>query len=217
MIRVLIADDHAIVREGLKQILLRALDFDIGGEAGNGHEVLEKVRAETWDLLLLDMSMPGRSGIELIRLIKAERPRLPILVLTMHAEEQYAVRAFRAGASGYLTKESAPLELVSAARKVAEGGVYVSPATAERMALSISQPDQTLPHQRLSDREFEVFRMIVAGMTVTEMAERLVLSVKTVSTHKARILQKMQMQNQADLIHYAVRHNLIEGSDSAGP
>jgi DNA-binding NarL/FixJ family response regulator len=217
VIRVFIADDHAIVREGLKQILLRARDFEIGGEAGNGHEVLEKIRAETWDLLLLDMSMPGRSGIELIRLIKAERPHLPILVLTMHAEEQYAVRAFRAGASGYLTKESAPLELVSAARKVAGGGVYVSAATAERMALTISQPEQTLPHQRLSNREFEVFRMIVAGVTVTEMAERLVLSVKTVSTHKARILQKMEMHSPAELIHYAVKHNLIEDADHTGP
>jgi DNA-binding NarL/FixJ family response regulator len=217
VIRVLIADDHAIVREGLKQILLRALDFEIGGEAGSGHEVLERIRAEIWDLLLLDMSMPGRSGIELIRLIKAERPHLPILVLTMHAEEQYAVRAFRAGASGYLTKESAPLELVSAARKVAGGGVYVSAATAERMARSISQPEQTLPHQQLSDREFEVFRMIVAGVTVTEMAERLVLSVKTVSTHKARILQKMGMHTPAELIHYAVKHRLIEDTGPTGP
>jgi DNA-binding NarL/FixJ family response regulator len=213
MIKVLLADDHAIVREGLKQILLRAEDFEIGGEASNGHEVLDKVRNSAWDLLLLDMSMPGRSGIELIKLIKAERPQLPILVLTMHAEKQYAVRAFKAGAAGYLTKESAPLELVSAARKVASGGIYVSPVTAEYMAVSIGQPQQSLPHQRLSDREFEVFRMIVGGSSISDIAERLTLSVKTVSTHKTRILQKMQMQSQTELIHYAIKHNLVEDVD----
>lgn len=213
MIRVLVADDHAIVREGLKRILLRAEDFEIGDEASNGHEVLDKIRDGAWDLLLLDMSMPGRSGIELIKLVKAERPQLPILVLTMHAEEQYAVRAFKAGASGYLTKESAPLELVSAARKVASGGLYVSPTTAERMAISLVHPLEALPHQRLSDREFEVFRMIVAGSSISEVADRLVLSVKTVSTHKTRILQKMQMQSQTELIHYAIKHNLIESVD----
>jgi DNA-binding NarL/FixJ family response regulator len=213
MIKVLVADDHAIVREGLKQILLRAQDFEIGGEASNGHEVLDKVRNSAWDLLLLDMSMPGRSGIELIKLVKAERPQLPILVLTMHAEKQYAVRAFKAGAAGYLTKESAPLELVSAARKVASGGMYVSPVTAEYMAVSIGQPQQSLPHQSLSDREFEVFRMIVGGSSISDIAERLTLSVKTVSTHKTRILQKMQMQSQTELIHYAIKHNLVEDID----
>jgi DNA-binding NarL/FixJ family response regulator len=214
MIRILIADDHTLVREGLKQILQGAADFHVGGEASNGLEVLALVRREDWDVVLLDMSMPGRSGIELIKQLKDERPHLRILVLTMHGEEQYAVRAFRAGASGYLTKESASAELVSAVRKVAAGGVYVSLAMAEKLALNLNPHDQELPHQRLSDREFDVFRRIVAGQTISEIADQLSVSVKTVSTHKTRILQKMEMQTQAELIRYAIKHNLVDDADN---
>lgn len=217
MIRILIADDHTLVREGLKQILQGAADFHVGGEASNGLEVLALVRREDWDVVLLDMSMPGRSGIELIKQLKDERPHLRILVLTMHGEEQYAVRAFRAGASGYLTKESASAELVSAVRKVAAGGVYVSLAMAEKLALNLNPHDQELPHHRLSDREFDVFRRIVAGQTISEIADQLSVSVKTVSTHKTRILQKMEMQTQAELIRYAIKHNLVDDADNPAP
>lgn len=212
MIRILVADDHTLVREGLKQILQAAGDFQVGGEAANGMEVVALVRREDWDVVLLDMSMPGRSGIDLIKQLKDEKPRLRILVLTMHGEEQYAVRAFKAGAAGYLTKESAPVELASAVRKVASGGVYVSMAMAEKLALNLSPGSEELPHQRLSDREFDVFRRLVAGQSVSEIADRLSLSAKTVSTHKTRILQKMQMQNQTELVRYAVKHDLIDES-----
>jgi DNA-binding NarL/FixJ family response regulator len=212
MIRILIADDHTLVREGLKQILQAAGDFQVGGEAANGMEVMALVRREDWDLVLLDMSMPGRSGIDLIKQLKDEKPRLRILVLTMHGEEQYAMRAFKAGAAGYLTKESAPVELACAVRKVAAGGVYVSLTMAEKLALNLNPGGDELPHQRLSDREFDVFQRLVAGQSVSDIADRLSLSVKTVSTHKTRILQKMEMQNQTELVRYAVKHNLIDDS-----
>jgi len=210
MIRILVADDHTLVREGLKQILQSAADFQVAGEASNGLEVLAQLKQEQWDVLLLDMSMPGRSGIELIKQIKEEKPRLPILVLTMHGEQQYAIRAFKAGVAGYLTKESASAELVSAVRKVASGGVYVSVAIAEKLALNLSPQTEELPHQRLSDREFDVFRRLVSGQTVSEIGDALSVSVKTVSTHKTRILQKMEMQNQTELIRYAISHNLVD-------
>jgi DNA-binding NarL/FixJ family response regulator len=209
MIRIVIADDHTIVREGLKQILSTESDFLIAGEAQNGFEVLERVRETDFELLLLDMSMPGKSGIELIRQVRTERPQLRILILSMHGEEQYAVRAIKAGAAGYLTKESASTQLVSAIRRVAGGGAFISPAVAEQLALGAMPQTEGLPHTSLSDREYQVFEMIVCGRSVTEIAEALSLSVKTISTHKARILLKMGMNNPAELIRYAVEHRLV--------
>jgi two-component system invasion response regulator UvrY len=210
MIKILVADDHTIVREGLKQILSNTEDLLVGGEATNGNEVLAKVQGEDWDVVLLDMSMPGRSGVDLIKRLKEEKPKLPVLVLSMYKEEQYAVRALKAGASGYVTKLSASEQLVSAIRKVAGGGVFVSAALAEKLALNLMPTTETLPHTELSDRESQVFLMIVAGQSVSGIAEDLKLSVKTVSTHKTRILQKMNMTNTAELIHYAIRHNLVD-------
>lgn len=214
MIRILIADDHAVVRSGLKQMLSEHADFSVAGEASDGLEVLKKLREQPFDLLLTDMSMPGRSGIELLKLVKAEHPKLAILVLSMHKEEQYAVRALKAGARGYLTKESAPDQLVFAIRKVAGGGVFISPGVAERLALELHGNREADPHTLLSDREFQIFRLIVSGASLGSIADELSLSVKTVSTHKARILQKMQMTSSAELIHYAIRHHLLELPDS---
>jgi DNA-binding NarL/FixJ family response regulator len=209
MVRIVLADDHAIVREGLKQILAGQPDFEVVAEASDGHEAMKRVRELEFDVLLLDMSMPGKSGMELIKQVKAEKPKLRILILTMHEEHQYAVRAIRAGASGYLTKEGASAQLVTALRKVAAGGAYISAEVAEQLALN-AMPDATGPlHARLSDREFQVFRMIAEGKSVSEIAERLNLSVKTVSTHKANLLQKMNMTSQGELIRYALENNLV--------
>jgi DNA-binding NarL/FixJ family response regulator len=210
MIRIVVADDHTIVREGLKQILDAAGDLQVVAEAKNGHEVVEHVRGLAFDVLLLDMSMPGKSGIELIKQVHDEKPRLRILVLSMHEEHQYAVRAIRAGAAGYLTKEGASSQLVQAIRKVAGGGAYISAEVAEQLALG-AMPDAKGPlHASLSDREFQIFRMIAEGKSVSDIAERLNLSVKTVSTHKANILQKMNMSTQAELIKYALTNRLVE-------
>lgn len=210
MIRILIADDHTLVRQGLIQILGLAEGMSVEGEASTGAEAIALIRKRHWDLLLLDMSMPGRNGVELIRQIKEEFPALPILVLTMHGEHQYAVRALKAGAKGYLTKESAPAELVTAVRKVAAGGVYLNMAIAEKIAQAFQTDAGALPHQLLSDREFAVFRHLAAGHSVAEIADLLCVSGKTVSTYKSRIHQKMQLGNQADLIHYAIRHHLLD-------
>jgi DNA-binding NarL/FixJ family response regulator len=215
VIRVFLADDHAIVRAGLKELLTSTGDMEVVGEATNGHEVLAAVRTGNFDVLVLDMSMPGRSGVELIKLAKAEQPKLRVLVLSMHSEQQYAVRAVRAGASGYLTKESAADELVTAIRRIARGGAYITPETAERLVLDTSSSTDRPPHTQLSNREFEVFRMIVSGRSVTEIAQRLNLSVKTISTHKARILEKMGLSSQADLVRYAVKHGLSDDSDTS--
>ncbi|CAB3751159.1 response regulator [Paraburkholderia solisilvae] len=215
MIKVLIADDHAVVRDGLRHILQGASGFEVAGEACDGTTTIALVRATPAQVLVLDLSMPGRHGIELIRQIKDELPELRILVLTMHAEQQYAVRAFKAGASGYLTKESASAELVGAVTKIAAGGVYVSLAMAERFAQSLNEPAEALPHQRLSDREFDVFRRIAAGQTITEIAQELCVSSKTVSTYKMRILEKMQMPHEAALVRYAMRHQLFGDMDEA--
>jgi len=209
-IRIVVADDHAIVREGLKQILGAQADFQVVAEASDGHEALKRVRELDFDVLLLDMSMPGKSGVELIKQVKAEKPKLRILVLTMHEEHQYAVRAIRAGASGYLTKEGASAQLVTAILKVASGGAYISAEVAEQLALN-AMPDATAaPHERLSDREFQVFRMIAEGKSVSEIADRLNLSVKTVSTHKANVLAKMGLSTQGELIRYALENDLVE-------
>jgi DNA-binding NarL/FixJ family response regulator len=213
MIRVLIADDHTLVRDGLRHILQGASGFEVVGEANDGVSTIALTRSNAADVLVLDLSMPGRNGVELIKQIKEEKPALRILVLTMHAEQQYAVRAFKAGASVYLTKESASAELVTAVSKVASGGVYVSLAMAERFAQSLNEPADTLPHQRLSDREFDVFRRIAAGQTLTEIATELCVSSKTVSTYKTRILEKMQMPHEAALVRYALRHKLLGEDD----
>lgn len=216
MIRLVLADDHTIVREGLKQLLGAAGDLQVVGEAQNGHEVIERVRALDFDVLLLDMSMPGKSGIELIRQVHAEKPKLRILVLSMHEEHQYAVRAIRAGAAGYLTKESASRQLVDAIRKVAAGGAFISSEVAQQLALG-AMPGATGPlHASLSDREFQIFQLIAGGKSVSDIAGRLNLSVKTVSTHKANVLQKMNMSTQAELIRYALTHRLVDDTDAAG-
>ena len=210
MIRIVIADDHTIVREGLKQLLTATPDMSVAGEASDGHQVMQLVREAEFDVLLLDMSMPGRSGIDLIKLARAEKPKLRILILSMHEEQQYAVRAIKAGASGYLTKESASAQLVSAIRKVAGGGAFISAEVAEQLALGAMPQSEGLPHESLSDREYQIFRMIAAGGAVSAIAAELNLSVKTVSTHKARLMQKMGLQNQADLIRYAITHKLVD-------
>src|SRR6201986_1932285 len=184
MIRILIADDHPLIREGLRHILKGSPEFEVAGEAADAASTIALVRSTHAHILILDLSMPGRNGVEMIPQIKANNPALHILVLTMHGEHQYAVRAFKAGASGYLTKESASSELVAAVTKVAAGGVYVSLAMAERFAQSLNEPTDLLPHQRLSDREYDVFRRIVSGQTITEIAHSLSVSSKTVSTYK---------------------------------
>ena len=214
MIRIVIADDHTIVREGLKQLLSGAPDLSVIGEAQNGREVLERVRALDFEVLLLDMSMPGKSGIELIKQVHAEKPKLRVLVLSMHEEQQYAVRAIRAGAAGYLTKDSASAQLVSAIRKVAAGGAFITESVAQQLALGAMPRAEGPLHAALSDREFQVFRELVSGKAVSDIAAELNLSVKTVSTHKARIMEKMNMSNPAELIRYAIHHRLVDDPDA---
>jgi DNA-binding NarL/FixJ family response regulator len=215
MIRVIIADDHTIVREGLKQLLSVESDLQVVGEARDGHEALRIVRGTDFDVLLLDMSMPGKGGMELIRQVKSEKPRVRILVLSMHAEHQYAVRAIKSGASGYLTKDSASTQLLSAIRKVASGGAFISAEVAEQLAHSAMPHAEGPLHASLSDREYQVFQLLVAGTSVSDIAQQLNLSVKTVSTHKARLMEKMGLANQTELVRYAIKHQLID--DSAAP
>lgn len=211
--RVLIADDHAIVREGLRRILAADSTIVVAGEARDGHEVIAAVRAGGFEVLLLDLSMPGRSGVDLIKQVKAERPDVRILVLSMHDEAQYAERTIRAGASGYLTKDTAARQLVAAINRIAGGGMFITPETAEALAARLQSPSDELPHRRLSDREYEVFVMLAAGESAGAIAERLHLSVKTVSTHKTHVLEKMQLGSLADLVRYAIAHNLVESPD----
>jgi DNA-binding NarL/FixJ family response regulator len=210
MIRVLIADDHTLVRDGLRHILESAHGFEVTGEAADSAGALTLVRTHEAEVILLDLSMPGRSGLDMIKQIKDEKPALRILVLTMHAEEQYAVRAFKSGASGYLTKESAAAELVAAVTKIAVGGVYVSLTMAEKFALNLNAPQSALPHQQLSDREFDVFKRLVAGVSISEIANQLCVSSKTVSTYKTRVMEKLQISTEAALIRYAIKHRLFE-------
>lgn len=210
MIRIVMADDHAIVREGLKRIVGEVADLQVVGEAADGTEVMQRVRELEFDVLVLDLSMPGRSGMELIKLVKAEKPRLRILVLSMHQETQYAVRAIKSGASGYLTKESAPAQLEQAIRKIAGGGAYISAEVAQQLALGAMPGSEAAPHESLSDREFQVFRMLVDGVSVTEIANRLSLSVKTVSTHKSNLMHKLGVANQSEMVRYAMKHGLGE-------
>jgi DNA-binding NarL/FixJ family response regulator len=210
-ISVVLADDHQLMRQGLRRLLEGTPGVQVVAEASDGHAALRMLREHPVDVAVLDLSMPGMPGMELIRRVKTEFPHVAVLVLTMHAEEQYAMRAFRSGASGYLTKDSAADELVQAIRKVASGGGYVTPALAERLAIGLQSTRQdALPHAALSDREFEVFRHIVAGRRMTEIADALHVSIKTVSTHKTRILEKMGMHSTAALIRYALEHKLFD-------
>ncbi len=209
MIRLLIADDHAIVRAGLKQIVAEIGGMSVDGEASNGQQVMELVRQRDWDVVLLDLAMPGRGGIDTLRQLKREKPDLPVLILSIYPEDQYAVRALKDGAAGYLTKESAPEELVKAIRKAAKGGKYVSPALAERLAYELETDADKPPHERLSDREYQVMLMLASGKTVGQIAEELSLSVKTVSTNRARLLRKMGMKTNAELTYYAVKRQLV--------
>ncbi|MDA8239088.1 MAG: response regulator transcription factor [Nitrospiraceae bacterium] len=210
MIRILIADDHRIVREGLKQILAETPDMIVVDEASNGQEVLGKVWENDHDVVLLDISMPGRSGLDILKQLKNERPKLAVLVLSMYSEEQYAIRALRAGASGYMTKESAPDELIEAIRKVSTGRKYISPTVAEKLAVSLEANDERPAHENLSDREYQVMCMIASGKTIKTIADELSLSVKTVSTYRTRILEKMRMKNNAELTHYSIQNRLVE-------
>jgi DNA-binding NarL/FixJ family response regulator len=209
MIRVLIADDHQLVRDGLKQILSAAQGVEVAGEAATGDEALAQVRRHHYDLVLLDMSMPGLSGIDLIKRLRIEKPAQRILVLSMHAEQQYAARALKAGASGYLTKDSAVKELIGAIRKIAAGGLYIT-ETAAASLVSDAQPGDAPPHSQLSDREFEIFRLLAAGRSPTDIGAQLHLSVKTVSTHKTRILEKLKLGGTAELVRYALEHDLLD-------
>jgi DNA-binding NarL/FixJ family response regulator len=207
--KILIADDHPIVREGMKQIIAKASDMTIGGEALNGQETLAKIEAEEFDAVVLDINMPGRDGLEILKEIRKSRPTLPVLLLSMYSEDQVAVRALKAGASGFLNKESAPRELVQALRKIIGGGKYVSEALAEKLALGLDANLKAAQHDELSDREFQVLKMIASGKDVSEIAEELFISVKTVRTYRDRIMEKMNLKNDVELARYAIKNNLV--------
>jgi DNA-binding NarL/FixJ family response regulator len=207
--KILLTDDHAVVRQGLKLILADHFKKSVFGEARNAHEALSRAAREKWDVVVLDITMPGRSGLEVLREIKRLRPKLPVLILSMHPEDQFAVRLLKAGAAGYLTKESAGVELVGAIEKVTTGGRYISPTLAERMASYLDIDVQKPPHERLSDREFLTLRMIASGKTVSQIAKELSLSVKTISTYRARLLEKMDMKTNAEVTHYAIQNQLV--------
>jgi DNA-binding NarL/FixJ family response regulator len=209
-IRVFIADDHAIVREGLKQILAEQRDIIVAGEAENGNDAVRLFRKSRCHVMLLDISMPDRNGIEVLRLVKKEKPELAVLMLSMHREDQYAIRSLKAGAAGYLTKQSAPRELVTAIRQVAGGQKYVSPALAQALAAQVGADHETPLHETLSDREYQTLTMIASGKTVSEIAHELSLSVKTISEYRARLLVKMKLKNSAELTHYAIRNHLVD-------
>ena len=208
--KILLADDHTVVRHGLKQIIADEFKRVIFGEARNAHEALDLVWKEPWDIVVLDITMPGRSGLEVLREIKKSKPKLPVLVLSMHPENQFAVRVLKRGASGYMTKESAADELVGAIKKVLAGGRYVSTSLAEKLATYLASDTQKPPQELLSDREFQVLRLIASGKIVSEIAKELSLSVKTISTYRTRILEKMGLRNNAELMHYAMQHQLVE-------
>lgn len=210
-LRILVADDHPVVRGGLRQLLSEAPDVGDVGEAADPQQILDAARTGTWDVIVLDLGLPGRGGLDVLRILKDEQPGRPVLVLSMHAEDQYAIRALRAGAAGYLTKEAAADKLLEAIRKVAAGGRHVSPAVAEQLAGAIGGDATGAPlHAALSDREFEVLRLIASGKTVGDIAGVLSLSVKTVSSYRARILDKMGLRNNAELMKYAMEHRLVD-------
>jgi two-component system, NarL family, invasion response regulator UvrY len=210
VIRVLIADDHAILRRGLREILMRELEGVVCGEAENAQQVLAQVQSQNWDLAIVDITMPGRSGLDVLRDLQGVQPGLPVLVLSMHSEDQYGKRVLKAGAAGYMNKESAPEELIKAIRKVLAGGRYVSPALAEKLAVEWSTNAGRPLHESLSDREFEVLRMIALGKTISQIAAELHLSITTISTYRARILEKMNMTTTAELMRYALRNGVVD-------
>jgi len=206
--RILVCDDHPIVRRGLREILEQAGAPVTVGEAASAAEGLALARKQSWDTVVLDITMPGRSGLELLKELKSERPNVPVLVLSVHPAEQYAVRVLRAGASGYLTKESAPEELLTAIRHIVRGGRYISPSVGETLADDLGRPAEQLPHHGLSDREFEIMRLLASGKRVSEIAEQLHLSLKTVSTYRARVLQKLNLRTTAEIMRYAIKYDL---------
>jgi two-component system, NarL family, invasion response regulator UvrY len=210
MIRVVVVDDHAVVREGLKRIISENPGMAVTGEAGDGHEAMRVIKENPCDVVLLDITMPNKSGLDVLKELHAESPRLPVLVLSMHSEDQYAVRVLRAGAAGYLTKESAPAKLIQAIRKVVRGGKYVSLSLAEKLVFDLNSDSTRAPHEILSDREYQVLCMIGSGKLVSQIAEELALSVKTVSTYRVRILHKLNMQNNAELTRYAIKEGLVD-------
>jgi two-component system invasion response regulator UvrY len=209
MIRLLIVDDHAMFRQGLKQILAKQSDMQVVDEVGNGLDALMKIKDEKYNVVILDISMPGKSGWEILADIKNVNPDLPVLILSMYPEDQYAVRMLKAGASGYVTKESAADELITAIRKVANGGRYVSATLAERLAYIVGAHPDKLPHQLLSNREFQVMCLLAEGKTLKEIADELCLSEKTITTYRARILEKMQIRNNVELTHYVIQNKLL--------
>ena len=208
--KILIADDHAVVREGLKQILSENPDMVVTAEASTGPEVFEKIGKDDFDLIVLDIAMPGRGGLDILKEIKNKKPRLPVLILSMYPEDQYAVRVLKAGASGYMTKESAPAELINAIKQISKGKKYVSPSLAEKLALDLEITTGRPPHESLSDREYQVMCMIASGKTLKEIAEQLSLSIKTISTYRSRILEKMNMKSNAELTHHAIKNRLVD-------
>ena len=210
MIKILIADDHPVVRQGIRQIVGQTGDLSIVDEATNSQEVLERVGRVPIDIVLLDLSMPGMDGLDLLKQLKREHPRMPVLIVTMHSEHEFAIRALKAGASGYLTKDSAPVELVGAVRRIVGGGHYLSPWIAERLAVHLGPDNEKPPHDSLSDREYQILRMIAAGRSTREISEQLSLSMKTVSTYRARVFEKMKMKNAAELTAYVVRNRLAD-------
>ena len=209
-IKILIADDHAIVREGLRQILADTRDILIAGDAENGNEAIKLARTADADVLLLDISMPDKSGIEVLKQVKKESPKLAVLVLSMYREDQYAIRSLKAGAAGYLNKQSAPAELIDAIRQVASGRKYISPTLAQELANQVGDDRSVLPHETLSDREYQTLLMIASGKTVSDIALELSLSVKTISMYRTRLLQKMKLRHNAELTHYAIKNHLVE-------
>jgi len=209
MIRILVADDHAIVRRGLRQIVADESDMQVVGEAQTTQEILDLARQEEWDVIVLNISMPGRGGFEALKALKQTHSKRPVLVLSMYPEDQFAVRAFRAGAAGYMTKESAPEELVQAIRKVVRGGKYVSPSLAEKLAAELGEDAERPPHEALSEREYHVLCLLASGKTVTQIAAEMSLSVKTISTYRVRLLEKMRMRTNAEVTRYAIEHRLI--------
>lgn len=210
MIRIGIVDDHAIVRAGLKQILAEVPDIEVAGEADCASQALRLARQEPWDLVLMDISMPDRSGLEALELLRKEHPGIKVLMLSMHRETQYAVRALKTGAAGYLNKQSAPAQLVEAIRTVASGKKYISAEVAQELASQVSGERDVPPHETLSNREYQTLCLLASGLTVTDIADKLSLSVKTVSMYRTRLLTKMQMKNNAELTHYAIRHGLVD-------
>lgn len=207
--KILIADDHTLIREGLRKILVEALPFAEVHDVADSADLFKKAISEKWDIIISDISMPGYSGIEILKQIKDQVPNTPVLMLSMHTPEQYAVRAIKAGASGYLTKESAPNELVKAVQQILSGRKYITSEVAEVLAGSLEQKDHRAPHEQLSDREFEVFKMIVMGKSISEIGEILSLNVNTISTYRARIMDKMKLHTNANLVKYAIQNNLV--------